>query len=88
MEGEQERRKAKRRIMDVELGTKETEVENMRARLVKEKEEYESDFRDRQLRDLQILQIRLEERREALSLREQDLRKRYRTLEKKKELLS
>lgn len=52
MEGEQERRKAKRRIMDVELGTKETEVENMRARLVKEREEYESDFRDRQLRDL------------------------------------
>ncbi len=34
------------------------------------------------------MQIKLEERREALAQREQDLRKRWRTLEKKKELLA
>jgi putative cell wall-binding protein len=59
----------------------------MRARLAKERQEYESDIRDRQLRDLQLQQIRLEERRELLSQQEGDLRKKWRFLEKKKELL-
>jgi hypothetical protein len=35
--------------------------------LQKEREDYESDFRDRQLRDLQIASIKLEERREAIA---------------------
>ena len=34
------------------------------------------------------MQIKLEERREMLSLREQELRKKWRFLEKKKELLN
>ena len=87
MEGESERRKAKKRIYELELQTKETEVENMKTRLLKETQEYENDIRDRQMRDLQIQQIKLEDRREALSQREQSLRQKWRNLEKKKELL-
>ena len=49
---------------------KETEVENMKTRLMKEREEYEADFSDRQLRDLKIYQIKLEERRENIANRE------------------
>lgn len=87
LEGEQERRKGKKRILEMELQTKETEVENMKVRLQKEREEYEADFRDRQMRDLKIYQIRLEERRENLALAEQELRQKWRMLEKKKEIL-
>jgi hypothetical protein len=39
----------------------------LKSRLLKEREDYESDFRDRQLRDLQIASIKLEERREAIA---------------------
>jgi len=60
----------------------------MKLRLQKEREEYEVDFRDRQLRDLKIYQIRLEERRETLSQCEQELRQKWRMLEKKKEILT
>lgn len=88
LEGEIERRKAKKRITDLDLQTKEQEVDNLKARLQKEREDYETDFRDRQLRDLQIAAIKLEERRETISLREGDLRKKWRFLEKKRELLA
>jgi|LauGreDrversion4_2_1035121.scaffolds.fasta_scaffold177316_1 hypothetical protein len=49
-----DRRKGKKKITDQELLSKQTEIENMKIRLQKEREEYESDFRDRQMRDLQI----------------------------------
>jgi hypothetical protein len=55
LEGEQERRRAKKRITDMDIQNKENEVENMKTRLMKDREEYETDFRDRQLRDLQII---------------------------------
>lgn len=42
-------------------------MENLKTRLLKEREDYETDFRDRQLRDLQIASIKLEERREVVS---------------------
>jgi hypothetical protein len=48
----------------------------------------ETDFKDRQMRDHQINQIKLEERREELGNREQELRKKWRFLEKKRELLA
>ena len=83
-----DRRKGKKNITDQELLSKQTEIENMKIRLQKEREEYESDFRDRQMRDLQIQQIKLEERREALALREQELRKKWRFIEKKREILA
>lgn len=60
----------------------------MRARLQKEREEYDTDIRERLMRDLQIQQMRLEERREALANQETELRKKWRFLEKKKELLA
>lgn len=60
----------------------------MKSRLQKEREDYENDFRDRQLRDLQIAAIKLEERREAIAYREGELRKKWRFLEKKRELLA
>ena len=72
----------------MEIQNKENEVENMKNRLQKDREEYETDFRDRQLRDLQIIQIKIEERREAMTQREAELRKKWRFLEKKKELLA
>ena len=50
-EGESERRRAKKRITDMDIQNKENEVENMKTRLMKDREEYEADFRDRQLRD-------------------------------------
>ena len=52
LEGEQERRRAKKRITDMEIQNKDNEVENMKSRLQKEREDYEIDFRDRQMRDL------------------------------------
>lgn len=88
LEGETERRRAKKRITDLDLQTKEQEVENLKSRLLKEREDYETDFRDRQLRDLQIASIKLEERREVIANREGELRKKWRFLEKKRELLS
>lgn len=54
LEGEQERRRAKKRITDMDIQNKENEIENLKTRLVKDREEYETDFRDRQMRDLQI----------------------------------
>ena len=60
----------------------------MRERLKKERDEYEHDIKERQLRDLQLQILKLEEKREAVSLKEQDLRKKWRYLEKKKELLA
>lgn len=39
----------------------------MKNRLKKEREDYETDFKDRQMRDLQIIQIKLEERREQIA---------------------
>ncbi len=54
----------------------------------KEREDYETDFRDRQLRDLQIAAIKIEERRESIAYREGELRKKWRFLEKKRELLA
>lgn len=56
--------------MDLELSSKESEVENMRNRLNKEKEEFESEQRERYLRDIEVKQIKIEERREQLSLKE------------------
>ena len=47
LEGEQERRRAKKRITDMDIQNKENEVENMKTRLMKDREEYETDFRDR-----------------------------------------
>ena len=52
LEGEQERRRAKKRITDMDIQNKENEVENMKTRLLKDREDYETDFRDRQMRDL------------------------------------
>lgn len=45
------------------------------------------DIRDRQMRDLQIQQIKIEDRREALALREQTLRQKGRQMDKRRELL-
>ena len=67
LEGENERRRAKKRITDLDIQTKEQEVDNLKSRLQKEREDYEADFRDRQLRDLQIAAIKLEERREGIA---------------------
>ena len=47
LEGEQERRRAKKRITDMDIQNKENEVENMKTRLLKDREDYETDFRDR-----------------------------------------
>lgn len=52
LDGEAERRKAKKRMFEMDLQNRETETENMKARLQKERQEYESDIRDRQMRDL------------------------------------
>jgi len=36
----------------MDISNKENELENMKTRLQKDREDYETDFRDRQLRDL------------------------------------
>ena len=40
------------------------------------------------MRDLQVAQIRIEERREEIAARDAELRKKWRFLEKKRELLA
>ena len=40
LEGENERRRAKKRITDLDIQTKEQEVDNLKSRLQKEREDY------------------------------------------------
>ncbi|CDW87188.1 UNKNOWN [Stylonychia lemnae] len=84
---EDEKRKTKQRIAELELSNKENECENMKTRINKERDDFESEVKERFLREIQIIQIKIEERREALSQKEGELRKKWRFLEKKKEVI-
>ena len=53
----------------------------------KEKEDFESEVKERLLREIQLIQIKVEERREALGAREGELRRKQRHLEKKRDLV-
>ena len=81
------KRKNNQQINDLENQQKETEVDNMRKRLLAEKKEFEVEQRDRLLREIQVSQIEIEDKRKEIALHEGDLRKDYRMLEKKQELL-
>lgn len=71
----------------MELQNKENEVENLRTRIDKERQEYETDIKERYIREIQVIQIKCEERRDQLAFKEGELRKKIRFMEKKQELL-
>ena len=71
----------------MEVGAKETEIENMKKRLKDEKKEFEIESKERLLRDIQVTQIEIEDKRKEVAIKEADLRKDYAMLEKKKTLL-
>jgi chromosome segregation ATPase len=71
----------------MEISAKETENENMRNRLKDEKKEFEVETKERLLRDIQVTQIEIEDKRKEVAIKEADLRKDYAMLEKKKNLL-
>lgn len=71
----------------MEVGAKETEIENMKNRLKDEKKEFEIESKERLLRDIQVTQIEIEDKRKEVAIKEADLRKDYAMLEKKKTLL-
>ena len=71
----------------MEVSAKETEIENMRNRLKDEKKEFEIEQKERLLRDIQVSQIEIEDKRKEVAIKEADLRKDYAMLEKKTNLL-
>eukprot|EP00347_Sterkiella_histriomuscorum_P011090 403373790 len=87
LDTEDEKRKTKKRIAEMEMQNKENECENLKNRLQKERDDFESEVKERLLREIQIIQIKVEERREFLSQKEGELRKKFRYLEKKREII-
>lgn len=53
----------------------------------KERADFETDIKERFLREIQVLQIKAEEKRNDIAMREGELRKKLRFLEKKRELM-
>lgn len=51
-------------MYEMEIQNKENEVDNMRVRLDKEREDFENDIKERYLREIQVMQIKSEERRD------------------------
>ena len=82
-----EKKRDKAQIYQMEIGGKETENENMKNRLRDEKKEFEVEQKERLLRDIQVTQIEIEDKRKEVAIKEADLRKDYSMLEKKKTLL-
>lgn len=70
LESEEDKFKSKRKLLEIDRQSKQNEVDNLRQRIQKEKVDFESDIRDRYMRDIQVTQIRVEERREALAQKE------------------
>jgi hypothetical protein len=56
-------RKKKRRELEIELQSKETEATNCQRMFEKEKSELENDYSERHLRSIQAKTIEIEERR-------------------------
>ena len=55
---------------DIEIKSRESECENLRLRIIKEKLDFESEYRERQLREIQYKEIKIEERRDNLAKNE------------------
>lgn len=78
-----ERKENKAKMYEMELATKETEVNNMSTRLKNEKKEFEVEHKERLLREIQAKEIEIEEKKKQLAAREAELRKDRRVLDKK-----
>ena len=87
LEQENEKRSAQNRLIEVELSNRESEVNNARQLFEKEKRELETEQRENYIREIQVKQIEIEDRKKLLSNAEHELRLQKRMLEKKRELI-
>lgn len=74
-------------MAELELEQRETQVTNLEKRLKAEKRAFEEDPKERLLREIQVQQIEVEDKKKEISNREADLEKEKRLLEKQQELL-
>ena len=74
-------------MAELELEQRETQVSNQEKRLKAEKRAFEEDPKERLLREIQVQQIEVEDKKKEIANREADLDKEKRLLEKQQELL-
>ena len=87
IEKENEKRSAQNRLIEVEISNKESEVNNANQLFDKEKEELEIEQRENYIREIQVKQIEIEDRKKMLSNAEHEHRRQTRLLEKKRDLI-
>ena len=75
LEQENERRGAQNRLIEVESSNKENEVQNALELFEKEKKELETEQRENYIREIQVKQIEIEDRKKILSNNEHELRR-------------
>ena len=75
LEQANEKRNAQNRLIEIELTNKESEVTNAQDLLEKEKSELETEQRENYIREIQVKQIDIEDRKKLLSNNEHELRR-------------
>ena len=88
LESENERRGATNRLIEVEINTKESEIDNARDIAQQEKNSLEVDIRESYIREIQSKSIDIENRKKAIVDSQNEMRRQQRLLEKKKELIA